>query len=83
MNLIIERLIKVVEFIIVDSSLINLVSIAWLLKVNVKRDTTGIIIKDFMFNLNFSLDAILVMYINRISIPPIIIKNKIYEYQKL
>jgi hypothetical protein len=36
-----------------------------------------------MFNLNFSLDAILVMYINRISIPPIIIKNKIYEYQKL
>lgn len=31
----------------------------------------------FLLNLNFSFDAILVIYINRISIPPTIIRNKI------
>lgn len=32
--------------------------------------------------MNFSFEAILVIYINRISIPPIITRNKIYENQK-
>lgn len=32
--------------------------------------------------MNFSLDAILVIYINRISIPPTRIRNRIYENQK-
>lgn len=31
---------------------------------------------------NFSLDATLVMYMNKTNIPPTIIRNKIQEYQK-
>lgn len=30
---------------------------------------------------NFSFEAILVMYMNRISMPPIIIRNRMYENQ--
>jgi len=32
---------------------------------------------------NISFDASLVMYINRTNIPPIMIINKIYEYQNI
>ena len=32
---------------------------------------------------NISFDASLVIYINSINIPPIMIINRIYEYQKL
>lgn len=41
----------------------------------------NIIINNFE-NENFSLDAILVIYINKISIPPTITKNSKYEIQK-
>lgn len=37
----------------------------------------------FVDGLNFSLEAILVMYINKINIPPIMIRVRMYEYQKL
>lgn len=37
----------------------------------------------FIDGLNFSLEAILVMYINKINIPPIMIRVRMYEYQKL
>lgn len=46
------------------------------------NSSNGVIVQILMFILNFSFDAILVIYINKISIPPIIIKNKIYENQK-
>lgn len=42
----------------------------------------GIIIINLRFVLNFSFEAILVIYINRTNIPPTITRNKIYENQK-
>lgn len=42
-----------------------------------------IIIVAFILNLNFSFDAILVIYITNTSNPPIMIINNIYEYQNL
>lgn len=44
---------------------------------NAIRNVIGILNTIHMFVLNFSFDASLVMYINRTSIPPIIIRNKI------
>lgn len=49
---------------------------------NVRGDKiTNMILKILIYfeGLNFSFDATLVMYINKISKPPIIIKNNIYE----
>lgn len=49
-------------------------------------NTVGIVnigmINTFLSNLNFSFEAILVIYMNRISIPPTIIRNRMYENQK-
>ena len=44
---------------------------------SIGKINTSIVIEIFSLGLNFSLDAILLIYINRISIPPINIRNEI------
>lgn len=63
-------------------SLFLVVKLIELLIVHAINGAGIIIISKEGLVLNFSFDAILVMYMNRINIPPIRIRNKIYENQK-
>lgn len=86
MNFVIESFIFLRSLIIIDSWLLLFIDRSipkYLIKIISGIDIDVLIIKIILLNLNFSFDAILVMYINKTNIPPTIIRNVMYEYQNL
>lgn len=77
-------LIILMNFIIslfLNNCLINVLSI---IKDNIEIDIIIIInVSNLFENINISLEAILVIYVNRINTPPTITKNKIYDNQNV
>lgn len=78
MNLFIDISIFVMVFRVVVSMFDRAVFVeSWIVIAEIRAIIGAVLVRAVI--LNFSFDAILVMYINRINIPPTIIRNRMYE----